>query len=389
MPSILKFTSKNKGTRFRAQVFAGLRADGSKRHLYKTFNTAKAAKTWARDQETARGKGTLIEGRCTIGVLLDDLIDYYKRHRKGWWAPLLIDVHLRPFFGSLHADQITTTEINRYISQRQAKVKDSTIHGELAILHRAFRLGAEHEPPKVRRIPRIPHLQPSESRQGFFEDHEYSALLRELPEEVRPVLIYAYFTGSRKGEILALTWPEVDLDAHLVRLPGTKTKNGKPRTIPLAPDVLEALRMQKDIRDHYWPQCKWVFFRHATGKRLQDFRTAWTLASKRAGLWDPTAGKLDAKGKPEGKPTRLVHDLRRTAVRNLVRAGVSDHVARSISGHLTRSIFDRYDIVAERDLTDAAQRLDAHVREKRTTNGIHSLQEQQGDGIENPPKRLN
>ena len=56
-----------------------------------------------------------------------------------------------------------------------------------------------------------------------------------------------------------------------------------------------------------------------------------------------------------GIPNLLVHDLRRTAARNMIRAGVPEKQVVLIAGWKTRSLLDRYDIIDERDLQAAAK----------------------------------
>lgn len=281
--------------------------------------------------------------------LFDDLLaDYRANGKRIDWASIVVEKHLRPPLGMKRASALGSDLIDRYVQQRRAeKVTYSTINRELALLRRSLRLGMEKEPPKVSRVPRIPKFDESKCvRKGFFEHHEYEALMCHVQSDVAGAVEFAYWTGCRRGEILNLRWPQFDEAEGLVRLNPGETKNDEPRIIPLTPELHALLSRLKEERDRLWPFSDYIFSR--AGQRILDFRGAWETACEKAGLKD-----------------KLFHDLRRTGVRNLVRAGVPERIAMLISGHKTRSVFDRYNIADERDLKDAARKLSEHMKRKR------------------------
>src|SRR5262249_38986563 len=102
----------------------------------------------------------------------------------------------------------------------------------------------------------------------------------------------------------------------------------------------------------------WVFHHH-DGKPIEGYKRAWNAAVHRAARGG-SREKLAEVTRPQ-LVGRIVHDFRRTAVRNLVRAGVPEGIAMQLSGHKTRSVFDRYDIKNEADLRAGVAKLAAHL----------------------------
>jgi integrase len=157
-------------------------------------------------------------------------------------------------------------------------------------------------------------------------------------------------TALRKltREILRLTWPQVDLEAGTVRLEAHTTKNDDARPIYLPQLLLDVLEQQWQEHLERYPECPYVF--HRSGQRIVNYYPAWHTACREAGV----IGKIP-------------HDFRRTAVRNLVRAGVPERLAMAITGHKTRSVFERYNIVSDGDLREAARRLDCAITPRTAT----------------------
>ena len=92
----------------------------------------------------------------------------------------------------------------------------------------------------------------------------------------------------------------------------------------------------------------WVF--HDNGQRIRSYRSGWEKAREAAAK---ARGELASGDLSD----RLVHDLRRTAVRNLERAGVPRSVAMKLTGHKTEAVYRRYAIVAKSDLEEGVAKL--------------------------------
>ena len=260
--------------------------------------------------------------------------------------------HLTGHFGDVRANTITTDSIKTYIQKRQTHgAANGTINRELSCLKRMFRLATQDTPPKVAQVPHIPLLQEHNVRSGFFTHEEFLAVRGALPDYGQVAVSIAYYTGMRIGEILGLQWSQVNLVEGKISLTPLQTKTKTPRVVYLVPDLKKVLIEARRRMDATYSGCSWVCQRE--GKQVREIKKSWRRACRRVGL--------------EG---RLIHDFRRTAVRNMVRAGVPEIVAMAISGHRTRSVFDRYNIVDEADLKVATNQVKDHFDREKVTISV-------------------
>jgi integrase len=242
-----------------------------------------------------------------IETLLSLLIDEYRRQDKAdlYITGLRVQRHLRPRLGCKKTWKLTSRDIREYIDVRAETASNATINRELSILRRAYNLGALEDPPLVYRVPRIPKLKEDNVREGFIEHDQYRTILSLLPPPLQPVFVVAYHLGMRKGELLKVRRDWIDLEAGLMFVNGRVTKNGKPKTAPIYGEMRAWLDMALTSCKLNSPNGKHLFV-WEDGKPIRDFRGSWDKACQTAG----------ASG-------LLFHDLRRTAVRNLIRAGIS------------------------------------------------------------------
>jgi len=302
--------------------------------------------------EAQVGKPMGVAGTTFTDLMAILLNNYHANGRRSGERAHIALNRLKEFFGEgCKASDLTADRIVAYQAHRlEQNISAGTVNYELAMLRHAFRLGVDAD--KVPTVPRIKMLTLHNVRQGFFEREQYEAVLRHLPDYARPVIQVAFFTGWRvRSELLTRQWRHIDLDAGWLRLEPNESKNGEGRVYPLTGELLGLLQAQREHVSRIERALGRVIpsvFVHDDGRPISDLRYAWKRACYLAGV-----------------PNKLVHDLRRTSVRNMERAGVPRSAAMKLSGHLTESIYRRYAITDPAMLREGAAKLAALYRQEK------------------------
>jgi len=218
--------------------------------------------------------------------------------------------------------QIAPTNIEDYIVQRRVEgAANATINRELACLKRMYNLAIKWGDAKRNPVTDVESLEEPPGRTRFLSAEESQKLIECCPDHLKSIVMTALNTGMRLQEVLGLSWESVHIDNVIdPYIEIIKTKNNKPRFVPLNNDMLELLGDLKRKN----ASLEYVFI-GTRGKRLFSIRTPFKEALARAGI-------LDFR----------FHDLRHTFASHFIMNGGDPMTLKEILGHSSLKMVERY-----------------------------------------------
>jgi len=284
-----------------------------------------------RDIDNGKYETAQRQREVTFFEIAEDFLAYSKAHKKSWERDQRTIKILKAYFGNAPIIKILPKNIEQYIAHRKKTISHlktnigpATINRELACMKSIFNRAIDNELTDRNPVNKIKFFRENNKRDRVLTAEEYDRLLNAVAPHLKPMIILAYNTGMRKGEILTLTWNQVNLEDGWINLNAEQTKTSEARKIPLSYQVIECLKNIDRNGDRV------IQYR---GKPVGDFRQTFQKALKKAGI-----------------ENFRFHDLRHTFVTNMRKANKQDRAIMKITGHKTMSVFMRYDTVDEEDL---------------------------------------
>jgi integrase len=325
---------------------------GGHRSQSKTFKMKRDAEAWATAIENAINRDEFVADHPSKSKTVTDLLERYRKYETpkkrnqrndnryiDFWIEEIGDFKI----GSIARSQII--EIRDAMAETRAP---ATVNRYLATLRHAWGIAetdwgwANSNPLKKIK------LKEPRGRDRHLSDEEITGLLSAASESKHPhlyaIVLVGLTTGARRGEIMSLTWSDVDLSngRALIR----ETKNTDKRTLALVPQVIAALREVKEVRRIDTNQ---VFVNPNNGKRTyKGLEASWRIAR--------TAANLD---------DFRFHDLRHTFASRMAMDGRSLAEIAAALGHRTLAMVQRY-----------AHLTDSHVQKAMEQTALKVL----GDG---------
>lgn len=241
---------------------------------------------------------------------------------------------LREEFGAMALEDISYATVRTFaLRLRQQPVHQhpdrpqapATCNRKLALLRHILRLAWKEG--LIEKLPAVELFPEDNERDRVLTDEEFARLYDTAGPTLKPILLTAWETGMRRGEIVLLTWPQVNLKDNVITLDSQDTKTGRRRLIPISQRLQGAFLELRQARGKVTDISQRLFLSER-GKPFAKpgaIRDAFENAVERAGLEDVH-----------------FHDLRRSFATRKVTEGWDRDFVKAITGHTTDKVFARY-----------------------------------------------
>lgn len=327
-------------------------------HKGKTYgaSTRETSKTRAaevereRKEEVKKGRGAIRD--ITFDALAKNYLERHAANKRGeGFFKANVSV-LRQEFDGMLLSEIGPGEIDAFMAKRRAKVKPATANRTQTVLKQMLKLAIRWGHASTNPAAGLKNERENNGREWFLSRAEADTLIEATAEWLRPLVVMALQTAARQGELLALTWGDVDFKRGLITF--RMTKNGEPRTIKMSTKARAAL---KSISTRT-PTPTAHVFRNRAGERLVKAGITWAWAQATKGA------DLDGFH---------FHDLRHTSASWVVQAGVPLNTLRVVMGHKSITMTLRYAHLAPDHQADAMAALDGRKLDGVGAMGVPSM----------------
>jgi integrase len=263
-------------------------------------------------------------------------------------------IHLKSEFGNMRAAQITPLMVDNFrVKMKKAKSEQtgkpysgSSVNKMVSLARRVYYLGMDAAMVKSNPFARRGTFK-EDAKGNYIPIQEFWEIYQHLPNYMKPVVLVAYFTGMRRGEILELEWDRVNLTEAYLDLTPDDTKTDEPRRI-----YFNSIKELKDVfieADQNKKSGQKLVFTKSDGSPVPKYYIQRLF--KKACL------------KAKVHPYRL-HDLRHSFNTNMTKAGVDQVTIMKLTGHKTYEMFLRYSHLDKEQGEGAMEKLNGLLSQK-------------------------
>lgn len=227
----------------------------------------------------------------------------------------IIRLHLNPTLGDLYVSDVHRPKVVDIMDKMVDAGKPDLARKVRGTVSMVLNYAIERGWIEVNVTNAIKNKTASVKRERVLSTEELRSVIQdfsggELAADTRDVLTVLTHTGQRRGEVLGIPWGEIDFEAAMWRLPGSRTKNGVPNNVPLTPTTL-------------------AIFKARRPKKIEPDQLAFEVGDYTVGqACRRTAARLEI-------PSFSPHDFRRTLASTLPRVypKANEDLIRKIINH--------------------------------------------------------